>query len=82
MSKIGTVIAEYAGLELRMYMVYALISQDSGFECFKQFYRLRQANLRKELVLNEAKKQGMDSLRFKALEKTLAPLLCRRRQAN
>jgi hypothetical protein len=68
LEKIGRVIAEYTGLEVRMYIVYALISAHSGEECFQKFYELRSLNRRKELVVMEAE-TILDPLRLAALKR-------------
>src|SRR5262249_55556333 len=70
--QIGVLMEHFAGLEDRMFIVYAalatrpVISANDVEQRFSEFYKLRSVNLRSGLVLSAAK-SVLDDLRYKAL---------------
>jgi hypothetical protein len=52
--RVGLVVADYALLEMMMFMLYAVVSGLHGMEAFKRFYRLRSIHLREEITYKAA----------------------------
>ncbi len=67
-TKIGLVVADYATLEMLMYLAYALASNKDPEECFTSFYGWRAINHRAQSVLSELKPR-LDPMRYGAFDK-------------
>ncbi|MES2043764.1 MAG: hypothetical protein V4475_07790 [Pseudomonadota bacterium] len=66
---VGMVVADYAHLEMSMYMIFAALTNLQGDEAFSAFYSLRSLHKREELLWREA--EGLSFVMKRALRKLI-----------